>query len=169
MTRGFTLFFAMLAASLALAVGLAVYDLTVRELDISATVSQSEYAIYAADTGAECALYWDTHYSNAGNSNNGRSQSAFSTSSADTLVPGNNSGVSCNNLDITAPAENWNIAATASAATTTFSLTFSPQPYCATVTVAKTGTPSQTVITAHGYNTCNGGVLQLERALQVSY
>ena len=159
----------MLAASLALAVGLAVYDLTVRELDISATVSQSEYAIYAADSGAECALYWDTHYSNAGNNNNGGSQSAFSTSSADTLTPSASSGVNCNTLDITAPAENWTIAAAASAATTTFNLTFSPQPYCVTVTVAKNGTPSQTTITAHGYNTCSGGALQLERALQVTY
>ena len=50
----------MLVGSLALAVGLAIYDLTIRELDLSAVATQSQYAVYAADTGAECALYWDT-------------------------------------------------------------------------------------------------------------
>ncbi len=49
----------MLVGGLALAIGLAIYDLTVRELDLSATATQSQYAIYAADAGAECALYWD--------------------------------------------------------------------------------------------------------------
>ena len=54
--RGYTVFFAALVASLALAVGLAVYDLTVREVDLSLTATQSQYAVYAADGGAECAL-----------------------------------------------------------------------------------------------------------------
>jgi hypothetical protein len=169
--NGFTLFFAMLAASLALAVGLAVYDLTARELDISATATQSQYAIYAADTGAECALYWDTHYSNAGTNNNGGSSSAFATSSADTLAA--TSGVICNGQDVAAVP--WTVAGAAGAATTTFSLTIPnatsnpTQTYCATVVVAKYGSPSQTTVVAHGYNSCNGGPLQLERALQVTY
>jgi len=167
--KGFTIFFAMLVASLALAVGLAIYDLTVRELDISATATQSQYAIYAADTGAECALYWDLHYSNAGTNNNGGSMSMFSTSSADTQAAGSGSGIAyCNGQDITASSQ-WTVQPAASAATTTFNLTLSPQAYCATVVVSKNGTPSKTTIVAHGYNTCAKGPLQLERALQASY
>jgi hypothetical protein len=60
--RGFTIFFAMLVSTLALSVGLAIFDLTIRELDLSATATQSQFAIYAADTGADCALYWDFKY-----------------------------------------------------------------------------------------------------------
>lgn len=60
--KGFTIFFATLVASLALAIGLGIYDVVVRQLSLSTTVSQSQYAIYAADSGAECALYWDAKY-----------------------------------------------------------------------------------------------------------
>ena len=162
--KGFTLFFAVLVGSLALAVGVAIYDLTVRELQLSSVATQSQYAIYAADTGAECALYWDNHWVG------GAYSSAFATSSTDTHWVGI-SGVNCNNQDVTS---NWFVggsggASTGSSATTTFTLTFSPQPSCAKVTVAKSGNPSQTTVVSHGYNTCASGGLQLERALQVSY
>lgn len=60
--RGFTIFFATLVGGLALAIGLAIFDITQRQLSLSATVLQSEYAIFAADSGVECALYWDSKY-----------------------------------------------------------------------------------------------------------
>ena len=56
MNKGFTLFFALLVSSLALAIGVSIYDITVRELNLSEAATQSQYAVYAADTGAECAL-----------------------------------------------------------------------------------------------------------------
>lgn len=177
--RGFTIFFAMLVASLCLAVGIAIYDLTIRELDLSATVSQSQYAIYAADTGAECALYWDLKCSLGAC----RDGSAFATS---TVFQGINSGAYCNTQDIaqygTPPATfaapptgwtPWTKTLTTTAATTTFYISFLPaQPYCAFVEVSKSGDPIQTVITSHGYNTCDSastGLIRLERVLQVSY
>lgn len=159
--RGFTIFFAALVTSLALAIGLAIYDLTVRELNLSATASQSQYAIYAADTGAECALYWDTKCTLSGCTVG----SAFATSSESTYP---SSGVICNGQDVTVTP--WVITSDFFKATTTITLTFPPQPYCAVVTIAKTGTPARTVVTAHGYNTCvQGSTQQLERTLQVSY
>jgi hypothetical protein len=172
--KGFTLFFAMLVASLALAIGLAIYDITVREIDLSATVKQSQYAIYAADTGAECALYWDAHCSAGSCSAN----SAFATSS---IYQGaaNNSTLNCVGMDITnnAAPVNWGVVTALPAgtpnATTTFTINFTntapSEPYCATVIVAKNGTPAQTTITSHGYNTCTSGGLQLERIIQVNY
>lgn len=163
MNRGFTIFFAVLVTSLALAIGLSIYDITVRELDLSATVNQSQYAIYAADSGAECALYWDTHCAASGCS----AGSAFPTST-DSTLPAQGSGLLCNGQDIVAAP--WTVQQTASAATTTITVTFSPQTYCAIVTIAKSGTPSHTAITSHGYNTCaQGGVTRVERALQVNY
>lgn len=159
--RGFTIFFAVLVGSLALAVGVAIFDLTVRELDLSGTATQSQYAIYAADTGAECALYWDFKCP----SGSCGGQSAFATSSASGASV---SGILCSSVDISA-ALNAPVTS-ATAATTTFTLTFSPQPYCATVTVAKSGSPIMTTITSRGYNTCVvGGRTRLERVLQVSY
>lgn len=56
--RGFTILFAVLIGSILLAVGLAIFDITVRELRLSSIARESQIAIYAADSGAECALYW---------------------------------------------------------------------------------------------------------------
>lgn len=154
--QGYTVFFAALVASLALAVGLAIYDLTVREVELSRTATQSQYAIYAADTGAECALFWDNKYQWSG--------SAFATTSAYTPA----GSIVCNGQTVSITP-----TAGASAATTTFTLLFSPQPYCAAVTIAKVGNPAQTTLVSRGYNTScpptETGIIRLERALRVSY
>lgn len=169
---GFTVFFAILVASLALAIGLAIYDITVRGLYLTTTATQSQYAIYAADTGAECALYWDSKYNS--------SQSAFATSSTSTGVPAS-SNIFCNNQDITAPASSWTVVVAsppAKAATTTFTIQVSAQSQsitttCATINVGKSTTPSgvsYTTIVSHGYNTCAPGARnRLERVFQINY
>ncbi len=164
----------MLVGSLALSVGFAIYDLTVREIDLSAAASQSQYAIYAADTGVECALFWDSKYGGTG--------TAFGTSSASTW----GSDVICNAQNIatlgTPPTpvaalptnwSAWTITSTASAATTTFTLTMLPaQPYCAVVDVGKVtvGGILYTTVISKGYNNCGvSGAARLERTLRVSY
>ena len=151
----------MLVGSLALAIGIAIYDLTVRELDLSSTATQSQYAIYAADTGAECALYWDFKCPGSLCS----AGSAFATSSY-SIGPLAGSGVTCNGIDITSSL--GSPAAGPSSATTTFTITFSPQPYYVTVQVEKSGTPMLTTVTSKGYNT-QSGPNKLERVLFVSY
>lgn len=57
--RGFTLFYAVLVASLMLAIGLAIFNITFKEFVLSSGARDSAGAFYAADTGLECALYWD--------------------------------------------------------------------------------------------------------------
>lgn len=161
---GFTIFFALLVGSLALAVGMAIYDLAVREIDLSSTATQSQYAVYAADTGAECALYWDFKCSLGPCTTNGAGGSAFATSSS-MVVPA--SGVICGGQDI---ASSWTPNQASNAATTTFTISFATQAYCAIVTVAKFGLPTQTTVTSRGYNTCvSGGPTRVERAFQVNY
>lgn len=176
MNRGFTIFFAMLVGSLALAIGLAVYDLTVRELDLSATATQSQYAIYAADAGAECVLYWDSKYGGTG--------TAFATSSGSTEPT---SGVSCLGQDIaahgTAPTPfvadtatwaAWAIDDETNAATTTFTLMLGSagNSACAVVDVAKYevgGAPAST-ITSRGFNVCSADFTpRVERRFEVRY
>lgn len=178
--RGFTIFFAVLVASLSLSVGLVIYDLLLRSLSLSQVARESQYAIYAADTGAECALYWDLKYNNSAPSDT--DGSAFATSSA--MVP-NDTGtaaaagtVVCNSQDIVAGAAPkstpWSISPiTATAATTTFWVLMNSASLsapCVKVEIGKNGNPSQTTIVSHGYNTCAANAtLRLERTLQVSY
>ncbi|MEK7579408.1 MAG: LamG-like jellyroll fold domain-containing protein, partial [Patescibacteria group bacterium] len=61
--RGFTLFYAVLVASLLLAIGIAIFNITFKELVLSSGSRESTNAFYAADSGIECAFYWDLNYS----------------------------------------------------------------------------------------------------------
>jgi hypothetical protein len=57
--KGFLLYFSVLFASIALFVGLFIINISMREISFSNIARQSDYAFYAAESGAECALYWD--------------------------------------------------------------------------------------------------------------
>ena len=167
---GFTMFFAVLVSSLALAIGLAIYDLVVRELEVSSTTEQSQYAIYAADSAVECALYWDYEYTTSTNGSN----TVFATSSSDTNASLSNAGVYCNGQDITSGSggSNRQVVSSANAATTTSSLTIGT--YYAIVQVVKltdaiSGTATTTIY-SYGFNTsATTSPNAVERELQVSY
>ncbi len=58
MKQGFTLFMALLAVNVVLVVGLSVYGIIIREIELSGLGRDSQMAFYAADTGIECALFW---------------------------------------------------------------------------------------------------------------
>ena len=57
--RGFTLLIAVVLTSVLLSVGLALLDIALKQVTLSSTARQSQYAFYAADSAMECALYWD--------------------------------------------------------------------------------------------------------------
>ncbi len=59
--RGATLLIAVLMTSLVLAVGLGVYERTYKSLLFSSYWRETQVAFAAADSGFECALYWDLH------------------------------------------------------------------------------------------------------------
>lgn len=59
--RGVVLLIAILVSSVALAVGLGVYNRTYKELLFASYWKQTQIAFAAADSGLECALYWDAH------------------------------------------------------------------------------------------------------------
>lgn len=61
---------AVFISSIALAMSLGIFIIIFGELGISGTAKESFVALYAADSGVECALYWDIK------------QQAFSTSTA---------------------------------------------------------------------------------------
>lgn len=60
--KGFTLLLAALVASIVLALSTSIFGLAQKEIILSSIGRDSQYAFYAADTGAECALYWDVRY-----------------------------------------------------------------------------------------------------------
>jgi len=59
--KGFTLLFAILVSILVLAVGASIISIAIKQVILSGAGRESQYAFYAANTGVECALYWDLH------------------------------------------------------------------------------------------------------------
>ncbi|MBI5798522.1 MAG: hypothetical protein HZB10_01145 [Candidatus Yonathbacteria bacterium] len=59
MSRGAALLIALMISSVVLAVGAGVYNRTYKALIISSFWKQAQVAFAAADSGLECALYWD--------------------------------------------------------------------------------------------------------------
>lgn len=61
--RGFTLLLAALVASIVLSLGSSIFLIAKKQVTLSSLGRDSQFAFYAADTGAECALYWDIRHS----------------------------------------------------------------------------------------------------------
>ncbi|MDQ3076057.1 MAG: hypothetical protein M3Q34_02925 [bacterium] len=57
--KGFVVLFAVVLASIVLSVALGVANIAYKELIFTTSAKNSNEAFYAADTGAECALYYD--------------------------------------------------------------------------------------------------------------
>ncbi len=58
--KGIVILFAVLTIGLLIGIGVAMSGLTQKQLVLSNIGKQSQVAFYAADTGAECARYWDS-------------------------------------------------------------------------------------------------------------
>jgi len=58
---GVALFIAILIASVALAIGAGVLNITLKQLKLASFGAGSTQAFFSADTGLECALKWDLH------------------------------------------------------------------------------------------------------------
>jgi hypothetical protein len=67
-SRGFTLLLAALVASIVLSLGSSIFVIAKKQITLSSVGRDSQFAFYAADTGAECALYWDVRYDAFGTS-----------------------------------------------------------------------------------------------------
>src|ERR1700722_8604882 len=120
-SRGFTLLFAAIIASVVLSLGAAIFDISIKQVELSSASRESQYAFYAADTAANCALYWDERTDIHPNT--------FATSSSDT-----NSASS-----LTCDGQSASLSVTGKTSTTGITqFTFAPNGYCAQVTVTKT-------------------------------
>ncbi len=146
--RGFILPFAILLSGVILSIGLAVFNLIIKEVILASSGRESQFAFYAADTGGECALFWDAK------------QRIFPTSSGSTVYGG---PATCGGVSI---MPFTSVVGTPSAATTTFNL--QSVDYCVKVTVSKYG--ENTKIESKGYNTCTiTDPRRIERAIRILY
>jgi Tfp pilus assembly protein PilX len=144
--KGFTLFISIIITATLLLVSTAIITIAVREAFLTAAGRDSQDAFYAADSGIECALYWDVK--------NPPGYSAFSTSSASTIFCNQNTPVSVGGQGYTP---------------TPFTLTFLPNQFCSKVTVTKDPSGG-TKIESLGYNTCDASnPRRVERAVRVTY
>lgn len=148
--QGFTLFVAIVITGALLLISTSIVNLAFKQSLISNSGRESQMAFYAADTGMECALYWDVK-------NPGGDQSAFSTTTS-SLISCNKDGVN--------PGNEWTVGG---ASQSEINLTFLPDTYCATVTVTK-NLNGTTLIESLGYNTCDpSNPRRVERAVRASY
>ncbi len=154
--RGFTLLIAVVLTSVLLSVGLALLDIAYKQVVLSSTARQSQYAFYAADSAMECVLYWD------------QQQNAFGYSKPIHEVNGRQ--IQCFGSNITISAGD-----SGGTRTTTFS-TPCVDGVTASVTIYKTngsicsGTAATSCLYTNGFNTCNGSdPRRIERGLKVFY
>lgn len=155
-SRGFTLLYSVLISSILLAIGIAIFEITVRELRLSSIVRESQYAFYAADSGIECALYWDVQ-----------------ATSSRIFYPGGPQTITCDGQTIA------NVGGAAYGTPMTFTAAIPNANRCVSITVTKTALdvgpnpPVRTVVDSRGYNvpcaTLATDSRAVERTLRVAY
>jgi len=143
---GFTLLLATLTSALLLLLGATIFGLIKKEIILSSLGRDSQFAFYAADTAAECGLYWDLRHN------------IFSTTTP-------YSGATCDGQSLgTIQFPGYGVPA---------SFEYDPNGYCARVSVIKNVTHPRTVIYARGYSTDCAGIVNnprsLERAVEIVY
>src|SRR3989344_2466795 len=154
-TRGFPLLLAALISSVVLSLGISVFDIARKQIILSSIGRESQFAFYAADTGLECALYWDIRWN------------YFSTTTPTDVV---SPQPQCATKPLNAsgrpspPAPN----------TYAMDFQFEPNGKCAIVKVEKCATGCDdspnvhTVISSDGYNTACASIPTSLRVLQRS-
>lgn len=173
---GFVVLFAVLISSIVMTISFGLLNIAVKEIILSSSGRESQFGFYAADAGAECALYWDIK------GLLGDGVSVFPTSTNSTIpAPGTN--ILCNEQNImnarTVGGVNfraWDMSSawdpesglSTTAATTTFEMSIVPGKSCVKVQVSKFG--NSTKIQSYGYNTCNfSDPKVIERGIKITY
>ena len=158
--RGFTLLLSALLASLMMALGIAMFTIAQKEIRLSSIARDSQFAFYAADAGAECALYLHYVYD------------AFATSTTFT----DTTKIKCDNTALLDLASGLSKTALGGTYDTTFRYDMSGgdgKQYCVSVKVTRNDSSyPHTRIHSLGYNTScsarSSSTRLLERAVQLN-
>ena len=149
---GFTLFIAITITGLLLLVGLAISSIALKEIVLSTTGRESQIAFFAANSGIECALYWDQKQ---------YSQHIFATSTLSVQIK-------CGNNDMSVIKSN----VTQTSVKNDFEFSVTNNSYVHVTVEKDINASKNTVIESRGYNTAIGDTTnqrKLERAIEVKY
>jgi len=146
--RGFALLIAIILTSVLLAVGIALLDIAYKQVLLASGSKNSQYAFYNADSGLECALYWDQKFN------------AF-----DYSAPMSSGSIKCSNVAV----QSYATTKSGSTRTTTFTLSCPGGGTSASISVYKQSNGT-TNIYSNGYNTCTvSSPNRIERGLKAQY
>ena len=156
-SKGFTLLIAVMVSGILLSIGLAIYNIVSKQVILSSAGRESQFAFFAADTGIECVLYWDSNYD------------AFSSSSAQAISCGASRPIDPTTI-IKTYDQNFSHTMTTTTTQFSFSMGAALVNPCVDVKVVRTEGPTRTTVESLGHNTC---VLtnprRIERAIRVQY
>lgn len=149
MNRGIALLFTLLIIGVAISLSIGIFNIILGELEIGEGARESTRAFYAADSGAECILYWDLK------------EHAF--------VFDNEKAITCISANPLFTRSSQTVdgkAATVYQATVPMTLT---NDACVSLTVIKF-TDGSSRVSALGENTCNPAATRVvQRGLEVNY
>ncbi len=156
--KGFALLYTSLISSLLLSLAMSISIIVMKDIRLSSISRESQKAFYAADSAAECALYWDFR------------KDKFATSTVTT------SGVFCSGVDIADSSheltglDSDGVNGLGGTSVTKYQYDIDGK-FCAKIFVFKYATAPKTIIEARGYNTRCGtnSRIKLERAVQLQY
>jgi Tfp pilus assembly protein PilX len=169
--KGAVLLITLTIVTIVLALGVGIISIATKEAILSSLGGSSQKAFYAADTGIDCVLYWETQI--------GDSFDFATSSDSGTLAPGPNTDF-CSGVDMRVMPgfTTWNVVADATSATTTFLVTaghadgsldgLDADNPCVEVSVTKRGL--STTVLSTGYSTCNTSAgRRVSRAVRIEY
>ena len=149
--QGFTLFIALTITATLLLVSTGIVTVALRQAFLTSSSRESQYAFYAADTGIECAIYWDVK--------NPTGYSAFATTTGPTTI-------NCNYDAVNNPSNSMSVG---TSNVSTFTIRFNPRPYSADVIVTKNN-DGTTNIVSNGFNTFDSSnPRRTQRSVKVNY
>lgn len=157
-SRGFTLLLAALVASIVLALGSSIFSIARKQVTLSSIGRDSQFAFYAADTGAECALYWDIRHDAFGSAAPGDPLQCAGENLGEEVTAGSRSAPPYTiSFDLQLFANADGVSGTSDDA-----------GYCVEVAVQKNTSAPFTIIRSDGYSTPCDAIETSARALQRS-
>jgi hypothetical protein len=169
-SKGISIFIAVAIMSVLLLVSYAVTQIALKGTQFATSGRDSQFAFYAADTGLECAIYWDVKFDKFATSTPGNNISCgnFQLDTGES-IPSNQTVVGTTTLTRIGGGGNANPVSV-------FGFNMNQggnaMPYCTIVTVYKyyQGANLMTYIKSRGYNTCDpNNPRRVERGIEVTY
>jgi hypothetical protein len=151
--KGFALLYTVLVVTLILTIAISISNVSYRQGLLSSLARDSQTAFYQADSGMECALYFDLM------------QNGFPAGNPSTPLP----SVTCAGQMLSLRVNTYDPVDGNYFQYDADSSVMGTNP-CFSFTVSKDlSVPSKVVIQSRGLNTCQAGPRQVERGVEVNY